>query len=38
MAAFKLKASIRAVSCRVNVFPTLLTSIPSVAIPTESSG
>lgn len=38
MAAFKLKASMSAVSCRVRVFPTLRTSIPSVVMPTLSSG
>lgn len=37
MAAFKLNASIRAVSWRVRVFPTLRTSIPSVVIPTLNS-
>ena len=38
MAAFKLKASIKAVSCNVKVLPTLRTSIPSVCIPTLNSG
>lgn len=38
MAAFRLNASVRAVSCKVNVFPTLRTSIPSVVIPTLNSG
>lgn len=38
IAALRLKASVKAVSWRVSVFPTLRTSIPSVAIPTPSSG
>lgn len=38
MAALRLKASMRAVSCRVRVLPTLRTSIPSVVMPTLSSG
>ena len=38
MAALRLNASIRAVSWRVKVLPTLRTSIPSVVIPTPSSG
>jgi len=38
MAALKLKASISAVSCNVRVLPTLLISIPSVVMPTLSSG
>jgi hypothetical protein len=33
-----LKASISAVSCNVRVLPTLLISIPSVVMPTLSSG
>lgn len=33
-----MNASVRAVSCRVSVFPTLRTSIPSVVIPTLNSG
>lgn len=37
MAAFRLKASIKAVSCSTSVFPTLFTSIPSVVMPTPSS-
>lgn len=37
-AALKLKASISAVSCNVRVLPTLLISIPSVVMPTLSSG
>ena len=38
MAALRLKASISAVSCNVRVLPTLLISIPSVVMPTLSSG
>jgi len=38
MAALKLKASISAVSCNVRVLPTLLISMPSVVMPTLSSG
>lgn len=38
MAALRLKASISAVSCRVKVLPTLRTSMPSVVMPTLSSG
>lgn len=38
IAAFKLKASIRAVSFKVYVFPTLLTSTPSELDPTPNSG
>jgi hypothetical protein len=38
MAAFKLKASVRAVSCRVRVLPTERTSIPSVCMPMLNSG
>ena len=38
IAAFKLKAWVKAVSCKVKVFPTLRTSIPSVVIPTLNSG
>lgn len=37
IAALRLKASIKAVSWSVIVFPTLLTSIPSVFIPTLNS-
>lgn len=38
IAALRLKASVKAVSWRISVFPTLRTSIPSVAIPTPNSG
>lgn len=38
IAALRLKASVKAVSCKVSVFPTLRTSIPSVVIPTPNSG
>lgn len=38
MAALRLKASISALSCNVRVLPTLLISIPSVVMPTLSSG
>jgi len=38
MAAFKLKASIKAVSLKAYVFPTLLTSMPSAFEPTPNSG
>jgi len=38
MAAFKLNASVRDVSCKVRVFPTERTSMPSVCIPMLSSG
>lgn len=37
IAAFRLKASINAVSCSTSVLPTLFTSIPSVVMPTPSS-
>jgi len=33
-----LKASIKAVSLKAYVFPTLLTSIPSALLPTPNSG
>lgn len=38
IAALRLNASIRAVSFRAYVLPTLLTSIPSALEPTPSSG
>lgn len=38
IAAFKLKASIRAVSFNVYVLPTVFTSTPSELLPTPSSG
>lgn len=38
IAAFKLNASIKAVSLRVYVLPTLFTSTPSELEPTPSSG
>lgn len=38
IAAFKLKASIKALSFNACVFPTDLTSIPSALLPTPNSG
>lgn len=38
LTAFKLNASTRAVCFSTTLFPTLLTSIPSVLLPTLSSG
>lgn len=38
MAAFKLNASIKALSFKAYEFPTDLTSIPSALLPTPNSG
>lgn len=38
IAAFKLKASTKAVSLKAYEFPTVFTSIPSALLPTPSSG